>query len=97
MAGEEVVIVPRYNGGYTKSMKTAISIPDALYQKIDRFAKKKKLSRSEFFARAAEKYLLTQSKAELLAELNRTAEFMDEKLEMSMHEVALETLREVEW
>ena len=38
-------------------MKTAISIPDALYDSIEEFLEKAEMSRSEFFQRAARHYL----------------------------------------
>jgi antitoxin MazE6 len=38
-------------------VKTAISLPDETFRRADRAAKRLGLSRSEFFARAAEKWL----------------------------------------
>ena len=38
-------------------MKTAISLPDATFERIERAAKQLGVSRSEFFARAAERWL----------------------------------------
>jgi predicted DNA-binding protein len=38
-------------------MKTAISVPDEIFKRVDRRAKQLGVSRSEFFARAAERYL----------------------------------------
>jgi metal-responsive CopG/Arc/MetJ family transcriptional regulator len=38
-------------------MKTAISVPDEIFQRASRRASDLGLSRSEFFARAADKYL----------------------------------------
>ena len=38
-------------------MKTAISLPDATFDRVERAAKELGLSRSEFFARAAERWL----------------------------------------
>jgi metal-responsive CopG/Arc/MetJ family transcriptional regulator len=40
-------------------MKTAISLPDTTFQRVDRAAKRLGVSRSEFFARAAERWLDT--------------------------------------
>ena len=41
-------------------MKTAISIPDPLFHAAERAAKRQKVSRSRFYARAVETYLKTQ-------------------------------------
>jgi len=38
-------------------MKTAISVPDETFTRIERAAKRLGVSRSEFFARAAERWL----------------------------------------
>jgi metal-responsive CopG/Arc/MetJ family transcriptional regulator len=45
----------RYN--WVLPMKTAISLPDETFRRVDRAAKQLGVSRSEFFARAAEKWL----------------------------------------
>jgi len=42
---------------YTLCMKTAISIPDKLFQEIEEVAKKRKCSRSEILAVATREYL----------------------------------------
>ena len=38
-------------------MKTAISLPDDTFERVERASKKLGVSRSEFFARAAERWL----------------------------------------
>jgi metal-responsive CopG/Arc/MetJ family transcriptional regulator len=38
-------------------MKTAISLPDATFERVEAAAKRLGVSRSEFFARAAERWL----------------------------------------
>ena len=43
--------------GYTGRMKTAISLPDETYEQATRKAAELGISRSEFFARAARRYL----------------------------------------
>lgn len=43
--------------GYTNSMKTAISIPDALFQRADAAAEDLHVSRSELYRRALTAYL----------------------------------------
>jgi len=43
--------------GYTGDVKTAISLPDDTYEQASRRAAELGISRSEFFARAARRYL----------------------------------------
>jgi len=52
MASRRVVIP-----GYTSRVKTAISVPDETFEQATRQAAKLGISRSEFFARAARRYL----------------------------------------
>jgi antitoxin MazE6 len=47
----------RYNRGYTEFMKTAISIPDSLFEEADRLAKTRGWSRSELYANAVTAYV----------------------------------------
>lgn len=42
---------------YSRVMKTAISVPDATFERVERAADRLGVSRSEFFARAAERWL----------------------------------------
>jgi metal-responsive CopG/Arc/MetJ family transcriptional regulator len=46
-----------YNWSYTLSMKTAISIPDELFESAERFAQRQGMSRSELYAMALRHYL----------------------------------------
>ena len=46
-----------YNLVILRSVKTAISLPDETFRRVDRAAKRLGLSRSELFARAAENWL----------------------------------------
>ena len=52
-AASPSVVLP----GYTRDVKTAISLPERTFEQATRRAKELGISRSEFFARAAELYL----------------------------------------
>ena len=47
----------RYNRGYTIAMKTAISIPDAIFEEAERLAKIRGWSRSELYSNAVSAYV----------------------------------------
>lgn len=51
-------------------MKTAISLPDDTFERVDRAAKDLGVSRSEFFARAAERWLAALEDNETTAAIN---------------------------
>jgi metal-responsive CopG/Arc/MetJ family transcriptional regulator len=47
----------RHSRGYTMDVKTAISIPDALFREAETMAKKRAISRSELYAAAIARYV----------------------------------------
>src|ERR1041384_6218880 len=52
MGRDNLGVAARYNPGYTRGMKTAISIPDSIFHDADALAKRLGISRSELYARA---------------------------------------------
>ncbi len=46
-----------YNPGYTFCMKTAISIPDRVFEAAERLAKRLGMSRSELYSKAVANYV----------------------------------------
>jgi metal-responsive CopG/Arc/MetJ family transcriptional regulator len=59
VASKETLLDAEYNFGHTPGMKTAISIPDPLFQAAEQYAQAKGLSRSELYAKAIQHYLET--------------------------------------
>ena len=51
-------------------MKTAISLPDDTFERVDRTAKQLGISRSDFFARAAERWLAVLEDDQTTAAIN---------------------------
>ena len=45
---------------YTKLVKTAISIPDAIFEEAERVAKRRGVSRSELYAKAVDEYVKSE-------------------------------------
>jgi len=76
-------------------MKTAISIPDPLNQNIDDFLKTTKMSRSEFFQRAARLYLDKASAKAVLDNLNQVYGEEEVLGETVFHHVALSHFRDL--
>jgi hypothetical protein len=48
--------LPGYNRGYTLPMRTAISIPDAIFEEAERLAKLRGWPRSELYTNAVTSY-----------------------------------------
>ena len=76
-------------------MKTAISVPDALNENIEQFLKTTKMSRSEFFQRAARAYLEGASAKAIVANLNRVYTEEDTPTEAAFHRAALSHFKNV--
>ena len=56
--------------GYTRAMKTAISVPDDLFERVEQRLAELGVSRSEFYATAARAYLDTLETQSLTAEID---------------------------
>lgn len=55
-------------------VKTAISLPEPLFERADAFARQQNISRSQLFARAVEEFLRRHESQALLEALNRVYE-----------------------
>ncbi len=53
-------MLPGYNPSYTTAMKTAISIPDAIFEEAERLAKMRGWSRSQLYANAVSAYVASE-------------------------------------
>lgn len=56
--------------GYTSIMKTAISLPDKLFERAERVAQQLNLNRSQLYARALQEYLDRNDPAAITAAFN---------------------------
>ncbi len=62
------------SGGYTFGMKTAISLPDPVFEEAERYAKRAKKSRSQVFSEAVQEYLARHSPGEVTEAMNAVCE-----------------------
>jgi metal-responsive CopG/Arc/MetJ family transcriptional regulator len=78
------------DNSHTNRMKTAISIPDHIFEEVNRLARQKKTSRSQIFYIAVEEYLKKVKAQEMFETLNlvyKDGETPEEKL---LRTIALE-------
>ena len=87
----------RYEISYTRAMKTAISLPDLLFERGEAYAQQRSISRSELFARALEEYLERHDHAAITAQLNEVYAVEDSSLEPGIEALSLEALRNQDW
>lgn len=73
-------------------MKTAISIPDAVFQQADRFAKRKAISRSELYTRAVRAYLKQEER--ITEQLNAVYDTEKSALDPVLEELQHRSIRE---
>ena len=78
-------------GVILSAVKTAISVPDALFHEADRFAKRRAMSRSELYTRAVKAYLRQEER--VTEELNAIFDAGDEGLDPLLRELQHRTLR----
>lgn len=67
MPHPDTVLAP----GYTKSMKTAISVPDDVFAGAERLARRTKKSRSQLFSDAVKEYLARHGSDEVTDAMDR--------------------------
>jgi predicted transcriptional regulator len=78
-------------------MKTAISLPDAVFEQAEKLARHLKTSRSDLYARALTEYLARHAPDEVTAALNNVAAATDTRLDKPVRRAAIKRLRDSEW
>lgn len=85
------------DGGYTIGMKTAISIPDELFQQADDLAHRAGKSRSQVYAEALREYLARHDPEAVRIALDRVAEELGGYTGGFAEEAARRILEHTEW
>ena len=79
-------------------MKTAISLPDAVFRAAERHAKRVRKSRSQLYAEALAEYLSRHAPEEVTEAMNQVVGRMDEGRDrLFVHAAAHAVLQRVEW
>lgn len=69
----DTVVIP----SYTPEVKTAISVPDETFERVSQRASALGMSRSEFFTRAAQRYLDDLDAQSLTGQIDRALATLD--------------------
>src|ERR1041385_7194633 len=77
-------LVRWYNLSYTHGVKTAISIPDSIFQSADALAKQLGISRSELYAKAVAEYLSRHQGEQITARLDAIHGQEDSRVEPAL-------------
>lgn len=78
-------------------MKTAISLPDALFASADALAKRIGLSRSELYARAVAEFLAKHQDTKVTERLDQVYGQQASRLEQPLRRAQVRSLRAAEW
>lgn len=78
-------------------MKTAVSIPDDLFEMAERLARRKKMSRSEIYRRALQDYLAAHTVDSVTEAMNLACAEAGETKDDFAARAAHRLLRRVEW
>jgi len=89
--------VRRQDCGYTFGMKTAVSIPDEVFEGAERFARRTKKSRSRIFSEALKEYLARHTPEQVTEAMDKALEEIGEQKDAFVAAAARRTLERVEW
>ncbi|HEY8022346.1 MAG TPA: hypothetical protein VIH93_14675 [Thermoanaerobaculia bacterium] len=78
-------------------MKTAISIPDPIFEAAEDLAKKMGISRSELYAKAVDGFVQTRRGEEITAALNRLYAEESSELDPVLAKLQFVALRREDW
>jgi metal-responsive CopG/Arc/MetJ family transcriptional regulator len=78
-------------------MKTAISIPDELFEDAERLARRLKRSRSEVYRRALAEYVARHAPDHVTEQMDRVVEVLDEPADSFVSAAARRVLGRSEW
>ena len=78
-------------------MKTAISIPDSIYEAAERLAGRLGISRSELYSKAVQRFVERHQLDNLTSLVNEVCDQIDTSLDPALRDVQSESLRRDEW
>ena len=83
--------------GYTSGMKTAISIPDDVFEEAERLVNRLRTSRSQLYTRALAEFIARHADDRVEAAMNAVVAEVGPAVDEFTREAARKTLRRVEW
>lgn len=78
-------------------MKTAVSIPDEVFEEAERQARHLRISRSRLYSRALAEYLARHAPDAVTESWNRVLAEVDEPVDPFVRKAGRRTLKRVEW
>ena len=78
-------------------MKTAVSIPDEVFEKVERLAEREQRSRSEVYSAALREYVARHAPDEVTEAMNRVCDQVGAEPDEFLAAAARRVLERVEW
>jgi metal-responsive CopG/Arc/MetJ family transcriptional regulator len=78
-------------------MKTAVSIPDEVFQAAERHARRVRKSRSQLYAEAISEYLARHAPEEVTEAMNKVMEELEQPVDPFVTAAARRVLEQSEW
>jgi metal-responsive CopG/Arc/MetJ family transcriptional regulator len=83
--------------GYTWSMKTAVSIPDDVFEEAERLAMELQTSRSQLYSRALQEFVARHAPDRMTEAMNRVIDEVGSEIEEFSQRASRRVLERVEW
>lgn len=87
---------PRQHG-YTRSMKTAVSIPDSVFEEAERLAAGLRTSRSQLYSRALQEFVARHAPDRLTEAMNRVVDEVGSEKDEFICRAGRQVLERSEW
>ena len=84
-------------GGYTRGMKTAVSIPEDVYRRAERLARRTSKSRSRLYSEALREYVERHAEDEVTEAMNRVCAEAGRSKDHFVSAAARRVLEQSEW
>ncbi len=78
-------------------MKTAVSIPDDVFEKVERLARRARRSRSEVFSAALREYVARHAPDEVMGAMNAVCDRIGDRADPFVSSAARRLLEKSEW
>lgn len=88
---------PAAKGRYTFGMKTAVSIPDDVFEDAERLARRLQTSRSQLYARAVAEFVARHDDDHVTSTMNQVVDEIGGAADDFVRETTRRSLRRVEW
>ena len=90
-------MTPRLPNGNTIGMKTALSIPDDVFKRGERLARRLHTSRSQLYTRALADFVVQHEDDQITSAMNEVIREVGSDVDSFTRRAASQTLRQIEW